>query len=50
MSLADYYANFVYMPGQIYFALDALSHRPMAAAMLILSDNMVLQGAATKTQ
>ena len=49
-TLADYDANFVYVPGRIHSAPDALSRRPMAAAVLSLSDNMVLQEAVTKAQ
>ena len=47
-TLADYDANFVYVPGQFYSAPDALSCYPMAAAVLSLSDYMVLQEAVAK--
>ena len=49
-TLAVLGANFVYVLGQIYSAPDALSHRPMAAAVLSLSDNIVLLEAVTKAQ
>ena len=49
-TLADYDANFVYVQGKIHFAPDALSYHPMAAAVLSLSDNMVLKEAVTKVQ
>ena len=40
--------TFCMLPGQIYSAPDALSCHPMAAAVLSLSDNMVLQEAVAK--
>ena len=49
-TLADYDANFAYVPGRIHSAADALSRHPMAAAVLSLRDNMVLQEAVTKAQ
>ena len=40
----------VYVPGQIHSAPDALSCCPMVAAVLSLSDNIVLQEAVTMAQ
>ena len=49
-TLADFEVNFVYVQGQIYSAPNALSHCPMAVAVLSLNDNMVLQEVVTKAQ
>ena len=49
-TLADYDANFVYVPGQIHSAPDTLLNCRISGAVLSISDNMVLQEAITKEQ